>query len=366
MSSLADKFHAAFLDVKAGDHFALGTLAPTSLLFGVWDSRSTNVKVQRILKAHIYASNVLERTRSAQFTPATDYVATGAVDDGLDSGEGNMNPLSSEGMKHALATQTVGGVMLTGASELTRTVTLNLAALRGLRGSDAPRTQALQSYVLGLALLAATSDPDLNLREGCNLRLKDAVDTTMLVPRRGAPKPIALDPGEVQRFAQSSAEAFFALAQIAFAEKGYLDAIFERDVAEAFLGMGDDRDKVRKLGPITAATLKRFQELKSDPFKLVGDQLKAAKSALGNAPRKRQAPVRNLEALKPLADAFTQMSENASLPAEVTALAVELAALAGEHDDSHETLKAIDKKIKEIKKLQKKAREEQSGEAPAL
>jgi len=366
MSSLADRFHKAFLSVKAGDHFALGTLAPTSLLFGVWDSRSSNVKVQRILKAHIYASNVLERTRSAQFTPAADYVAAGAVDESLDSGEGDRNPLSSEGMKHALATQTVGGVMLTGRSELTRTVTLNLPALRGLRGSDTPHTEALQSYVLGLALLAATSDPELNLREGCNLRLKDAADRIMLVPRRGTPEPIVLDPGEVQRFAQSSAEAFFALAQIGFGEKDQLDAVFESGVAEEFLGMGDDdRDKVRKLGPITAATLKRFRELTKDPFKAVGDELKAAKDALGNAPRRGKPPVMNLEALKRLAEALKQMSEDASLPAAVAALSAELASLAAGHSDSHDALKVIGKKLKEFKNLQKTAREQQPAATPA-
>src|SRR6185437_12145489 len=72
MSSLADKFHAALLDVKSDNHFTLATLAPTSLLFGAWDSRSTGVKIQRIIKAYIRASNVQERTRSAQFTPAAE------------------------------------------------------------------------------------------------------------------------------------------------------------------------------------------------------------------------------------------------------------------------------------------------------
>src|ERR1035441_10167801 len=202
MSSLADKFHAAFLDAKVNNQFTLATLAPTSLLFGVWDSRSTYVKIQRIIKAYVRASNVHERTRSAQFTPAADYVAAGAVDEALDLGEGDKNPLSVEGMKHALATQTVGGVMLTKTSELTRVVNVNLAALRQLRGLDELHTRTLQDYVLGLALIAATSDPDLNLREGCNLRLKDAADTVKQVPRRGAAAPVIFDTAEIERFAK--------------------------------------------------------------------------------------------------------------------------------------------------------------------
>jgi CRISPR-associated protein Csb1 len=131
-SSLANEFHSAFLDVKAGNHFTLATLAPTSLLFGVWDSRSTQVKVQRALKASIRARNIRECTRSAQFAPATDYVASGAVDEDLDEGKSDQNALSSEGMKHALAVQKAGGVMLTPESQLMRTVSLNLAAVRAL------------------------------------------------------------------------------------------------------------------------------------------------------------------------------------------------------------------------------------------
>ncbi len=144
MSSLADKVHAAFSDIKNGNHFTLATLAPTSLLFGVWDFRSTQVKVQRVLKASIRVSNVRECTRSAQFTPAAEYVTAGGVVEDLDKGEGDQNPLSSEGLKHALAVQKVGGVMLTQASELVRTVNVNLVAVRALNAGDAVRTEALE------------------------------------------------------------------------------------------------------------------------------------------------------------------------------------------------------------------------------
>jgi len=208
MSSFADKFHSAFLDVRSGNHFTLATLAPTSLLFGVWDSRSTNVKLQRIVKAQIRATNVYERTRSAQFTPAANYVALGAVDEELDLKRGD-NALSEEGMKHALAVQTAGGVMLTGKSEVTRIVHVNLAALREIRGPDPKHTEVLRSYILGLALLAVVSDPDLNLREGCNLRLNDAVDTFKLVPRRDHGKLVTFDLTEVGDYAMSAAKEVF-------------------------------------------------------------------------------------------------------------------------------------------------------------
>lgn len=367
MCSLADRFHTAFLDAKSGNHFTLATLAPTSLLFGVWDSRSTQVKIQRIVKAQIRASNINERTRSAQFTPAADYVAAGVVDEDLNSGEGDKNPLSEQGMLHALAIQTVGGVMLTARSELTRTVAVNLAAVRDLRaGADAKRTQVLQRYVLGLALIAAASDPDLNLREGCNLRLRDAADSINLVPRRGNAAPFGLDATEIEQFAESAAREFFAMAKIDFDKKDHLDAVFETGVAEEFLGMSkDDREKISKLGPVTAATISRFKEQGEDPFKGVLDLAKAAREALGKAPGRKAPRVKNLEAFKPLGEAFKSISENTGLPAEVTSVAGELGALAREHDDSHDALKKIEGRLKAFKKAQKEARAQQPSETVA-
>jgi CRISPR-associated protein Csb1 len=365
MSSLADSLHNAFLRIKADDHFALATLAPTSLLFGVWDSRSTYVKVQRIIKAYVRATNVNERTRSAQFTPAADYVAAGAVEEGLDSGEGDKNPLSAEGMKHALATQTAGGVMLTKGSELTRTVNINLAALRQLKGTDDPHKVALQRYVLGLALVAATSDPDLNLREGCNLRLTDEADTIKQVPRRGDPVAITLDLKKVAQFAKAAAEDFFKLAGIDFERKDHLDEVFETGAAEEFLRLSvEDRKRVSQLGPITAATIKQFQEQNRDPFKLVLDLVKKAKQELGARPKKNAPRIKRVEALQPLAEALQATSEASLLP-DVKSLADELAGLARRHEDSHEALKTVEAKLRDFKKAQKESRDEQKPDLPS-
>jgi CRISPR-associated protein Csb1 len=355
LSSLANEFHKAFLDVKAGNHFTLATLAPTSLLFGVWDSRSTQMKIQRVLKASIRANNVRECTRSAQFTPAANYVAAGAVDADRDHGEGDQNPLSSEGMKHALAVQKAGGVMLTPASELTRTINLNLAAIRALRATDDPRTKALQAYILGLALIAVTIDQDLNLREGCNLRFRDAKDKPKLVPRRGEPTDFPLDQKKIVDFATASAKEFFGVAKIPFEDKDHLDAIFETGVAEEFLGLEkkEDRDKVRALGPITAATLKRFRDQSSDPFKPVADALAKAKKALPKG-KKGQPPVQNQETLQPVHDALKLLSEDPTTPENAKPLASELAGyLAGNPTDSHAALKQVETKLKAFKKSQK-------------
>ena len=68
----------------------------------------------------------------------------------------------------------LGGVIAKGGIE--RTVTINLVALRGLQAGSPEETKALRSYLLALALMAATAEIDLFLREGCHLRFKNMED----------------------------------------------------------------------------------------------------------------------------------------------------------------------------------------------
>lgn len=62
-----------FLD--RGDATRIAKLAPTSLVFGVWDSRDTQAKLPRIVQSVIRAWDVAELKRSAQYDPALDYAA---------------------------------------------------------------------------------------------------------------------------------------------------------------------------------------------------------------------------------------------------------------------------------------------------
>ena len=144
------------------------------------------------------------------------------------------------------------------------------------------RTEALRKYILGLALVAATSDPDLNLREGCNLRIVD--DQFLLVRHRKNDESIKLDRNQARTFADDGAKAFFKAIKIEFDKKDHLDAKFEKDVAEEFLGLKDskgklsgaERDKARKIGPITRATMdeywrqRRKRENAGDPIVKLG------------------------------------------------------------------------------------------------
>jgi len=103
----------------------------------------------------------------------------------------------------------LGGVLVNGQIE--RKVIVNLLALRGLRGADVDETVAVRRYLLGLALLAATADIDLFLREGCLLRYAaEDEDMWHAIPRRGKPEPLALlDAREtVEQYARNAAEHF--------------------------------------------------------------------------------------------------------------------------------------------------------------
>ncbi|MCA9185431.1 MAG: type I-U CRISPR-associated RAMP protein Csb1/Cas7u [Pirellulaceae bacterium] len=380
MSSLAPDFHDAWTAANKGDLFPMATLAPTTIVFGAWDSRSTQAKLKRLMKAHIRATNVRERTRSAQYTPAADYVGLGAIGEDVSQGEDEKNNLSQEGMKHALSTQTVGGVVLTADSRLTRTVNVNLAAIRKLRASartapvaedadeddkDAARkeklqleeekTRVLREYILGLTLVAAYSTPDLDLREGCNLQVKDQQQVTVFVQdRREHVHEIRVS--AVEAFAEHAAKQFFEVANVDFGDKDH-HGVFESGVAEKFLSMPTaDRDKVRRLGPVTQVTLARFASMGKDPLKAVTDELNAVKKAIGNKPRGKNAqPIVNIAAFQSTAVLLEELAADDTLPDGMSPLVGELADKAKAHDDSHEAHKTIVDKIKEFKKAMKKS-----------
>jgi CRISPR-associated protein Csb1 len=385
MSSLAADIHEAFTAAKSRDFFKLARIAPTSLVFGVWDSRSTYVKQQRVFKAHIRATNVREVSRSAQYTPATAYVDAGAIGEDVERKTGDESNLSQEGMVHALSTQSVGGVMLTDNSRLVRTVNINLAAIRALRGtvpttrSEQPiseahgqtpgmksagsvdGTKALQEYILGLALVAAFDEPDLNLREGCHLRYKDGEESSIKLIYRSKPSgDCPFGDTNVLDFANTAKSKFFKLAGNGEQAIDRRDVVFERGVAEKFLAYSQsDRNKIRKLGPITAARLARFEAQGKDPFKAVTDELKNVKNALGKKPGKMEPPVKNIDAFKTLGDVLDSLSNDETLPKGAADLASNLAPTAREHVNSHEAFKSIDVRIKEFKKAMKEGAGEQ-------
>ncbi|HUG69651.1 MAG TPA: type I-U CRISPR-associated RAMP protein Csb1/Cas7u [Pirellulaceae bacterium] len=169
-TSLQKSLQDAFKDVLRGNAYAMAKIAPTSLVFGVWDSRDTQAKLPRLVASTIRAFDVQALKRGAVYVPPVNYVNMEVfTEEEQEAASGDeKNPLSKRGFVNALASATHGGVIA--ERGVRRDVTLSLAALRLLSaGDDADQTLALRRYVLGLSLVALTAPPATYLRQGCNL-----------------------------------------------------------------------------------------------------------------------------------------------------------------------------------------------------
>jgi len=194
-----------------GNAAPLCAIAPTSLVFGVWDSRGgSGEKRPRLVRSIIRAWDVEVLHSAAQFNSVWKALSDEQKKELEKEAKAKKIKLSVKGFADAPSTfrtdknqfingapnpeaRVLGGVLAKGAIE--RDVTINLVALRGLRGKDDAETKELQKYLLGLALLAATADIELFLREGCLLRYADD-DVWTAVPRRGDPTPVSLPKAE--------------------------------------------------------------------------------------------------------------------------------------------------------------------------
>ena len=194
----------AFLD--RGDAAPLAKLAPTSLVFGVWDSRDTLAKLPRIVQSTIRAEDVEVLTRSAQYNPALDYAELEVFSEkDKEKQQGDpKSPLAKRGFVHVPAVKTHDGIIARGP--ILRSVTINLIALRRLEGENG---QALRRYILGLSLVAATASMDGFLRAGCLLTLDpDRIGRWESVGRTGERVPIDLNEDVALSYARRAADVF--------------------------------------------------------------------------------------------------------------------------------------------------------------
>lgn len=168
-SSLQTELEAAFKDLLKGDAMPLARIAPTSLIFGVWDSRGTQAKAPRLITSVIRAYDVKSLTRSAQYwaggssAPVTVYDEEGVL--GPIKDERDRKERSTSGFTHVPAPATHGGV-IAGKKGIRREATLALTALRLISSTNDVETQKLRRYILGLALVAFTKLPGGYLRQG--------------------------------------------------------------------------------------------------------------------------------------------------------------------------------------------------------
>ncbi len=202
---LQKSIQEAFKAVLQGDAAKMAKLAPTSLVFGVWDSRDTQAKLPRLVGSTIRAFDVQRLTRSAQFNPSADYIGLGLLEDTTD--KKTKDEYAVRGFIHIPATGTHGGVIAKG--EIRREVTLSLAALRLLSTDKVENTLPLRRYILALSLVALTAPSETYLRQGCNLVPNvDNPRSMKLVHSDGTREDLKLIHEQVLAFAKLAAEAF--------------------------------------------------------------------------------------------------------------------------------------------------------------
>lgn len=207
-SELGAEAAAAFESFQAtGDATAIAKLAPTSLVFGVWDSRASQAKLPRIVQGVIRAWDVDVLKRAAQYVPPLDYAKLEVFsEDEKQKSEGDgKSPLAKKGFVAVPSTDAPGGVLARGPIQ--RDLTINLVALRRLSAKE--NVDSLRRYVLGLCLVAATEPLDGFLRQGCLLVPKpDQAGAWEQVTRTGARIKVPLTNGEARRLAAVWAGAF--------------------------------------------------------------------------------------------------------------------------------------------------------------
>lgn len=174
-SSIQEEIEEVFQASIKGDASPLAKIAPTSLVFGVWNSRGqkgNQDKRPRLIASTIRAFNVRRLTRGAVYIPPLDYSEMEIFsDEEKAKAEGNTtSPLAQRGFVHNPASGSHGGVIADGG--IRRDAILGLAALRQLHaGNDQKGTLILRRYILGLSLVAFTAPIDSYLRQGCILVL---------------------------------------------------------------------------------------------------------------------------------------------------------------------------------------------------
>ncbi|MGB7159208.1 MAG: type I-U CRISPR-associated RAMP protein Csb1/Cas7u [Tepidisphaeraceae bacterium] len=352
-SELLVEIHNAFTAYQSGDPERMARLAPTSLVFGAWDSRGTQIKIPRVINLRIDATDVERRTRSAQYVPATDYVGNGLID------EVDENTGSDLGFAAVPATGQLGGVRARGP--IVRSGYVNLVTLQSLENGAEPSD--LQRYILGLTLVALTAHESavFSLRQGCQL-VANPEETTTLKAILATGKPddrfkfIAAD---ALTFATEAAEKFGINAPRTVA----FDSVLANRTREIWAEASETDKKalkaIAKLRPLTLAELARFANPDNDPLAAIGAAVKAVKGGKKNPGKlpekaKRGQPVIvSVEAFADVRKAVEDLKARDGMEEGVTRVVESIQSLLDNDKDSHATLRAIEGALKDHKRQSK-------------
>ena len=201
-TDLADNIKNWMLEISAGNPVPLATIAPTSLIYGMWDSRSTQVKLPRAIRSEIRAYDVSVFTRSAQFTGAFSKEQLG-IDDKTWNKKGEQGA-AGVGFAPTPSVDAHGGILVHG--EIIHTASVLLNVLRKYRTTDG--NDVLPNYLLGLALgVLLFGGRDYNLRSGWCL-VPAAPAEWRAVDKNGERKSIEVDENAVDHELRDVARAW--------------------------------------------------------------------------------------------------------------------------------------------------------------
>ncbi len=178
-----------------GNALPLAKVAPTSLVFGYWDSRGKGGKARRLVRGEIFAENVVKLTRKSQYWASVDPEANEDLKKALDEARAKAKDDKEKdvgsqlGFRDAPASG-LGGVIAHG--DIVRLTILSLTAVKNLVAwgevpaadgnqrktacetaeakADDVETKKLHRYLFALTLASASTPcGGWDLREGCLL-----------------------------------------------------------------------------------------------------------------------------------------------------------------------------------------------------
>ena len=222
-TALAPRIREGFEAFEAGDPVPLARIAPTSLVYGAWDSRDTRVRIPRAIAATIRAVDVSVLTGSSQYSGAFGQAALG-----LDDAE--WKKAAAAGFAPTPCVDRPGGILVHGA--VVQSASVVLEALRGYRTADA--SDVLPAYLLGLALGGlVTTGRRYRLRSGCAL-VPSGPPEWRAVTETGERNAVVIDADTVVAELRDAARAWSTAADVPLGAEPTVHA-FDPDRARTML-----------------------------------------------------------------------------------------------------------------------------------
>lgn len=203
-TDFAEHLRACFEAVESGDPVPLAKVAPTSLVYGVWDSRDTHVRLPRAVRSEIRAHDVSVLVRSSQYTGTFGQGVLGLNDR-------QWVKAVDAGFAPTPTIDTAGGILVDG--EIIQAASILLSVLRRYRTADG--SELLPAYLLGLALGGLlTTGSEYDLRSGCAL-VRSAPGEWQLVRASGERQAIEITADSVGQELRVTARQWAAAAGVA-------------------------------------------------------------------------------------------------------------------------------------------------------